>query len=63
MVEITDCIILTEELKKELLTQNPDIYLKSKIGEYAFQVNNVESIDGPYINGKLGLWNLESLGE
>ncbi|MDO4283414.1 MAG: ASCH domain-containing protein [Clostridia bacterium] len=57
-VSMVDCILLDKNLKEELLKENPDIYKNSQIGEFAWQVENIEAFDYPIeINGKLGLWN------
>ena len=56
---LTDCILVTDELEKELLKINKDVYKKSKHKRvYAWKLENIKKLDKKiYVNGKLGLWN------
>ena len=54
---LTDCLLITDELKKELLKKNKEVY--STCDTYGFQLDDVELYDGAFINGKLSIWNLK----
>jgi len=59
ITNITDCIVLTKELKEELLKKEPEIYKNSKIGEYAFKLENTKEFDiKKELKGKLGIFNI-----
>ena len=54
---IIDCVLITDEIKKNLCKKNKDIYSTCDI--YGFKLENIELYDGIYINGKLSIWNLK----
>lgn len=59
-VKITDCVMLTNSLKENLLKENPDIYKNSEIGLYGWKIEEVQVYDDQIeIKGRLGLWNYE----
>lgn len=62
-VNLTDCIKIDDDLRKELKDKNLLVYKNviNKIGseKYAFKLDSVKKISPIYINGKLGLWNYE----
>ena len=60
-VTIKDCIELTPEKNKDIITENPLIYgNKFERTGYAWELENVEKINSESIlQGKLGLWNYE----
>lgn len=58
--KITDCILVDEKFRKELIKKNKNIYynLLKDNGKklYAFKIENVEKIKTIKVNGKLSLW-------
>ena len=60
-VTIKDCIELTPEKNKDIITENHLIYgNKFERTGYAWELENVEKINSESIlQGKLGLWNYE----
>lgn len=57
-VEIVDCIVINDELNKELLNKNELVYgaTLDRTG-YAWKLENIEKYSKLIpINGKLGLW-------
>ncbi len=62
-VNIVDSILVDNNLKRELLLENKEVY-KNIIDNndykgYAFKLENVKKIKPIKINGKLGLWNID----
>ena len=59
--ELTDCILVDEELNKKLRAIDPIVYGRSNhVETYAWKLENIKMYDDPiYIKGKLGLWNYE----
>lgn len=56
--EITNCILVCDSFKKELMGINPLVY--SKTDTYAWKLENIIMYDKPiYMKGKLGLWNYD----
>ncbi len=59
-VNLVDCILIDEDMKKKLLKENGLVYenvSKSAEIHYGFKLKNVEKIDKIYVNGKLSLWD------
>ena len=59
-VNLDDCVLIDNEMKKKLLKENDLIYenvCKSKDIHYGFKLSNVKKIKKIYINGKLSLWD------
>ena len=59
-VNLVDCVLIDDEIKKELLKENELVYenvVKDKKIHYGFKLENVEEIDKIYVNGKLSLWD------
>ena len=58
--EITDCILVDENLNEKLQKQNNLVYGNNHVGVYAWKLENIIKYENPiYIKGKLGLWNYE----
>lgn len=60
-VTISDCIKITEDIKKEIIKENPLIY-GNKIDSfgYACKIDNVIKLNNDEIVlGKLGIWNYQ----
>ena len=56
--EITDCILVSDSFKKELMDINPIVY--SRTDTYGWKLENIVMYDEPiYVKGKLGLWNYD----
>ena len=56
--EITDCILVSDSFKEELMDINPIVY--SRTDTYAWKLGNIIMYDEPiYVKGKLGLWNYD----
>ena len=58
-VNLVDCVLIDDEMKKKLLKMNDLVYeniVKDKNTNYGFQLENVEKIDKIYVDGKLSLW-------
>ena len=58
-VNLVDCVLIDDEMKKKLLKMNDLVYeniVKDKNTNYGFQLENVEKIDKIYADGKLSLW-------
>ena len=62
-VDLKDCILIDEVMKKKLRQENEAIYygiLQDKNWNgYGFKLENRKEIEPIYIKGKLGLWNYE----
>lgn len=60
-VELEDCLELDNELNKKIIAENNIAYgTKTRTG-YAWKLKNVKKINSDkIINGKLGLWNIDS---
>ena len=58
-VNLVDCVLIDDEMKKKLLKMNDLVYeniVKDKNTNYGFQLENVEKIDKIYVDGQLSLW-------
>ena len=59
--ELTDCILVTDELMDELKKKNSLVY--GKTGHkmiYAWKLENIKKFDKRYqVNGKLSLWDFD----
>ncbi len=62
--ELTDCILVDEELNKELRAIDPIVYGRSNhVETYAWKLENIVKYSKPIpVKGKLGLWNYEKDG-
>ena len=59
IVEIEDCLELTDELNKKIIDENNIAYGRKVRTGYAWKLNNIKKIDyDKEINGQLGLWNI-----
>lgn len=60
---LTDCILIDENVKKELASKNGPVYWgitsDPDWNGYGFKLENIQPIDPIYINGKLGLWEYD----
>ena len=59
-VNLVDCVLIDDEMKKKLLKENDLVYenvSKSNEIHYGFKLENVKKIDKIYINGKLSFWD------
>lgn len=60
VVEIEDCLELTDELNKKIIAENNIAYGNKYRDGYAWKLSNVKKIDlDKSINGQLGLWNYD----
>lgn len=58
--DIADCILIDEKLDKKLREENPLIYRKNHVGQYAWLLDNIIKYKNPiYKKGKLGLWKCD----
>lgn len=61
--EITDCVYVDDDLRKELMIKNPEIYhtiIKHKEWEgYGFKLENVKKVEPITVNGALSFWNYD----
>ena len=59
--ELTDCILVDEELNKKLRAIDPIVYGRSNhVETYAWKLENIVKYSKPIpVKGKLGLWNYE----
>lgn len=59
--ELTDCILVDEELNQKLYEMDPNVYgANHHVKNYAWKLENVKKYQNPIlISGKLGLWNYE----
>lgn len=66
-VNVTDCIKITDEVRKELKEKNPLIYYgiinNPEWKGYGFKLENVEKINPIEIKGKLSLWDYDYIKE
>lgn len=62
-VNITDCILIDDEMKEQLRKENELVYSgainNTEKKEYGFKLENVVKIDPIPINGKLSLWDYD----
>lgn len=60
-VDLIDCILVDEDFNNELISINPLVYGRSNhVGYYAWKLDNVVIYKEPiYMNGQLGLWNVD----
>lgn len=59
IVEIEDCLKLTEELNKKIIAENNIAYGNKVRTGYVWKLKNIKKVDyNKEINGQLGLWNL-----
>lgn len=62
-VDLTDCIEVTDEFRKELQEKNSLVYSNAINNKYwngyAFKVENVKKIKEIEVNGKLSLWEYD----
>ena len=59
-VEIVDCLPLTDELNKKIISENNIAYGNKIRTGYAWKLDNVRKIKSDkIIKGKLSLWNLD----
>ena len=60
VVDLEDCLKLTDELNEEIINQKNIAYGSIKREGYAWKLSNVKKLDiDETINGKLGLWNYD----
>lgn len=63
---ITDCILVDDEMRKILKSKNPLVYSNiikhTEWDGYGFKLENVKKIKPIYINGKLSLWDYDYKG-
>ncbi len=63
VAELVDCIIIDEEVKKELQEKNSLVYSgvihDTSFQGYGFQLANIRKVKPISVKGKLGLWNYE----
>lgn len=59
-VNLTDCILVDEEMSKKLRKENPKIYTHNYTGYYAWKLEDVRILDNPVkARGKLSIWNYD----
>ena len=63
---ITDCVLVDDEMRKILKSKNPLVYSNiikhTEWDGYGFKLENVKRIKPIYINGKLSLWDYDYKG-
>lgn len=63
VAELVDCIMIDEEVKKELQAKNSLVYSgvihDTSFQGYGFQLANIRKVKPISVKGKLGLWNYE----
>jgi len=63
MATLTDCVMVTQELKDELRKENAPVYAGTtedpEFNGYGLKLGNITKIAPVYTNGMLGLWNFE----
>lgn len=60
-VEIEDCLELDDDLNEKIINENNIAYGSKYRTGYAWKLKNVKKINvDKEINGKLGLWNIDS---
>lgn len=53
-----DCVFVTDDFKKDLLSENYEVYKNSS--GYAFVLKNIKKYEKPiYCKGKLGFWEYD----
>lgn len=63
-VDLTDCLLLDEELNNKIINEKNIAYGNKVRTGYAWKIDNVIKIDSDInVNGKLGLWNYDNLEE
>lgn len=61
---LTDCLLVDNDLKKILKKKNKEVYYNTLnpktdwIG-YGFKLENIEKVEPIYLNGKLSLWDYD----
>jgi len=62
-VNLTDCIKVDDDFRKELIDKNRIIYYNlvenPEWEGYGFKIENVKKIEPIYVNGKLSFWDYE----
>ena len=59
-VELTDCLLLDEELNDKIIKENNIAYGSKRRVGYAWKLDKVKKINyDKEVSGKLGLWNYE----
>ena len=60
---ITDCVLVDDDFRKEIIKKDPLVYKgiskKENWNGYGFKLENVKEIDPIKINGKLSLWDYD----
>ena len=60
---ITDCVLVDDDFRKEIIKKDPLVYKgiskKENWNGYGFKLENVKEIDTIKINGKLSLWDYD----
>ena len=63
---ITDCVLVDDEMRKILKSKNPLVYSNiikhTEWDGYGFKLEHVKRIKPIYINGKLSLWDYDYKG-
>ena len=63
-VDLTDCLLLDEELNNKIINEKNIAYGNKIRDGYAWKIDNVIKIDSDInVNGKLGLWDYDNLEE
>ncbi|MGN1297851.1 MAG: ASCH domain-containing protein [Clostridia bacterium] len=60
--QITDCIPVDDDFRKNVIPKNPNVYKglnKKEWKGYGFKIENVQEIEPIQINGKLSLWEYD----
>ena len=59
-VDLVDCLLLNDELNKEIINENNIAYGSKIRTGYAWKLKNVKKINyNKEVKGQLGLWNIE----
>jgi len=60
-VELTDCVLVDENLEKKLIKDNPEVYKKTdNPRKYAWKFDKIVKYNNPiFVKGQLGLWNYD----
>lgn len=63
-VTITDCVLIDDSIKNDLIEKNPQVYYgimnhDNSVKMYGFKLENVNKINPIFINGKLSLWDYD----
>lgn len=56
MVELLDCIPITEEFLTYLKNENKELYSHIELGGYAWKIKLLKPLSIKDVKGKLGLW-------